>query len=234
MDKLLKNLKDIISYTFTSVTTILIFLILLFLFSFDFWVSLIISLGIGSFLFYKNEQKQTVRKGQRLGKVSSEKEAFYKSKGLSKEETKFFRETMQTAKINILQLEKNMHASTKLTAIEKRNNTIHLAKELFKAIVSEPNRLHEVDKFLYVHLPSLRDLTSKYIEVDQHEVKQKSTFDVLNKSAQTIDEMCNQIAQDYVSFKSDEVEDMELEVELAKKMMTRDNGDSNEIQQEEL
>ena len=235
MDNFIKNFGDILKYTFTTASTIVVFLVLL-VFDFGFWPSLIISLIIGSFLYFKKDKsdKPAKTKVQRLRKLTPEKEAFYKSKGLSKDEMKFFRETMQTAKINILELEQNMRKSTKLTAIEKRNNTIHLAKALFKEITEEPQRLHEVDKFLYVHLPSLKDLTAKYIEVDNHEVKHKSTFSVLAESAETIDGMCNLIAKDYVSFKSEEIEDIELEMELAKKAITRDNHSTDEINDEEL
>ena len=185
-------------------------------------------------MFYKTEQTKPAERVKRLKKISPEKEQFYKSKGLTKEEINYFRETMQSAKLNILKLENSLNTSTKLKAIEKRNNTIHLAKMLFKDIALHPNRLHEVNKFLYVHLPSLTELTQKYLEVDQHEVKQKATYDILNESAETIDSMCDQIAKDYVAFKSDEVDDMELEIELAKKLMTQNNETSDEIQKEEL
>ena len=234
MEKFIKSFVEIVQYTFTTIGTIAVFLLLL-AFDFGFWTALIISLLIGGYMFLNKESKKPSRtKVQKLKRLSPEKEAFYRSQGLSKDEMKFFRETMQTAKINILELEQNMRQSTKLTAIERRNNTIHLAKALFKEITQEPHRLHDVDKFLYVHLPSLKDLTAKYIEVDNHEVKHKSTFDVLEESANTIDGMCNLIAEDYVSFKSDDIDDIELEVELAKKTITRDNDTTNEITNEEL
>lgn len=233
MENFLKSLGEIVRYTFTTIGTIAVFLLLLAL-DFGFWLSLIISLLIGGLVFFKKDKKATTAtKVRKLKKITPEKEAFYKSKGLSRDEIKFFRETMQSAKVNILDLEKNMRKSTKLTAIERRNNTIHLAKSLFKDITNEPNRLHEVDKFLYVHLPSLKDLTAKYVEVESHEVKQKSTFEILEESANTIDGMCNLIAEDYVSFKSDDIEDIEFEIELAKKSIARNNG-ANEITNEEL
>lgn len=233
MDNFLKSLGEIVRYTFTTLGTIAVFVLLLAL-DFGFWLSLIISLLIGGLVFYKKDRKTTATtKVRKLKKITPEKEAFYKSKGLSRDEIKFFRETMQSAKVNILDLEKNMRKSTKLSAIERRNNTVHLAKALFKDITNQPNRLHEVDKFLYVHLPSLKDLTAKYVEVESHEVKQKSTFEVLEESANTIDGMCNLIAEDYVSFKSDDIEDIEFEIELAKKSIARNNG-ANEITNEEL
>lgn len=234
MEKFLRNLVELVQYTFTTIGTIAVFLLML-AFDFGFWTSLIVSLLIGGFLLYKKDAQgaPSKTKVRNLKKITPEKETFYKSKGLSKDEIKFFRETMQTAKINLLDLEQNMRQSTKLTAIEKRNNTIHLAKSLFKDITNEPNRLHEVDKFLYVHLPSLKDLTAKYVEVESHEIKQRSTFQILDESAGTIDGMCNLIAEDYVSFKSDDIENIEFEIELAKKSIARNNN-ANEINNEEL
>lgn len=234
MNKNIKNIGDILYYTLTSMTTILIFLVVKFLFNVDFFWSLIFSIAIGAFLIYKQSINEGSASSKKLNRLSAEKEAFYKSKGMSKEEIQFFRETMHTAKLKLLRLEKNMNSVSKLEAIEKRNNTIQLAKSLFKGITGEPNRLHEVDKFLYVHLPSLTDLTDKYLEISQHEVKNKSTFDILDESASTIDEMCQLIAEDYVLFKSDDFEDMAIEVELAKKAIERDNGHTHSIESEEL
>ncbi|WP_407389629.1 5-bromo-4-chloroindolyl phosphate hydrolysis family protein [Carnobacterium jeotgali] len=234
MKKNMKNIGDIIYYTLTSVTTILIFVVIYVLFDFNLFLSMIISIAIGAFFIYKQSLNENSDPSKKLKRLSPEKEAFYKAKGMSKEEIQFFRETMHTAKLKLLRLEKNLNSVSKLEAIEKRNNTVQLAKSLFKGITAEPNRLHEVDKFLYVHLPSLTDLTDKYLEISQHEVKNKSTFDILDESATTIDEMCQLIAEDYVLFKSDDFEDMAIEVELAKKAIERDNGHTHSIESEEL
>ncbi len=78
---------------------------------------------------------------------------------------------MNNAKGQILQIEENINQVGKLRAIANRNNTLNLIKVLFKDIVNEPERLHEVDQFLYVHLPSLAELTSKYVQINQHQAK---------------------------------------------------------------
>ena len=58
---------------------------------------------------------------------------------------------------------------------------------------------------------------------------------MLDRSSQTLDEMCQQIAVDYVEFKSDDIEDMEVEVELAKRSLDKDNGLNQEsIQNDEV
>lgn len=234
MNEFSKNVIDVLRYTFTSVSTILLFLILAFIFDFGLWWSLIISIAFGSIFFYLQKDNKKMKSHTKLKKVSAEKEDFYKTNGLNKEEMNFFRETMFAAKLQILTLEKNMKSISKLSAIENRNNTVHLAKSLFKEIAESPRRLNDANKFLYVHLSSLVDLTSKYIEINQHEVKNKATYEVLDKSAATIDEMCHLIAVDYVAFKSDDFEDMSIEVELAKKAIERNYEKVDTIENQEL
>lgn len=181
------------------------------------FISLGLSIGVGVLLMkllFKRTSSPKLKK-DKLPRLTTDKEEFYLSKGLKKEDIHYFRQTMLTAKKHITSLETNMQKSGKLRAIESRNNTVSLAKDLFSAITKEPNRLHEVNKFLYVHLPSLDDLASKYVEIENHKAKSKTTYDILAKSALTIDKMCSQITDDYVAFKENEIDDLDTEVELA-------------------
>lgn len=190
-------------------------------------VSFLLSIGLGMLLLNimgKNFQGDSDSK---LPRLSKEKEAFYLSKGLSKEDIGYFRRTMAQAHKQIIAIDKNMHQSGKLKAIENRNNTVALSKELFKNITQEPNRLHDVDKFLYVHLPSLADLSEKYVEIEGHKAKSKTTYDILQKSADTIDKMSQQIAEDYVRFKQEDIEDMSVELESAKQSFHKENTDTD-------
>ncbi|HLR91915.1 MAG TPA: 5-bromo-4-chloroindolyl phosphate hydrolysis family protein [Atopostipes sp.] len=188
--------------------------------------SVIIGILVGFVLYskYISQQKPKRKAKKELQPVSKEREQFYLSRGLSEEDIQFFRETMNNAKIQILQIEENVNQVGKLKAIANRNNTLNLIKVLFKDIVNEPERLHEVDQFLYVHLPSLAELTTKYVQINQHQAKSKQTFDVLEKSARTIDEMCQQISKDYVNFRSTDISGLADEVELAKKRLNREGS----------
>lgn len=230
-----KDLSDILVYGLTCITILFVFIVLIAI-NTDFFFAVALSVGTGwILLFMKGKKERQKNKKANLKKVSTEKEEFYKSKGLSKEDIQYFRETMQKAKNQIIKIEKNMQVTGKLRAIEHRNNTAHLSKALFKEIIKHPNRLHEVDQFLYVHLPSLADLSEKYVEIDNHQAKSRATFDILEKSAETIDSMCQQIAEDYVKFKSSDIEDMDLEVELAKRTLNKDNmGKEESIENDEV
>lgn len=224
-------------YTITLTFGGIILLIGTLIFDFSFGMALFVAVLLSlvfSMLIRPKKKKTPSLISEELPPLTQVQEDFYKEEGMSKEETKFFRETMNTAKNQILLLEKNLQQGTKLQTIEARNNTLKLAKALFKDITNEPRRLHQVDKFLYSHLPSLVDLTEKYIEISNHEVKSKTTFDMLDKSAATIDEMCQLIALDYATFKEEDLAEMDIEIALANQTIERDNEDNNEEQTEEF
>lgn len=233
MKRYIDDAKDIVLFSVSSIIIIGLFFFLL-LVNIDFWISVFITFMVGGFLFYTQREQSLEKKMKkpRLSPLTADKETFYRSKGLQKEEIVFFRETMQMAQFQIIETEKNFSAVAKLKAIEHRHNVVRIAKALFKEITQAPDRLHEVDQFLYVHLPSLMELTSKYIEIDQHKAKSKSTYDILEKSAETIDELSQLIIEDYVAFKSDDLDDMEIEVELAKRTIERDNEFTTSIEQD--
>lgn len=188
-----------------------------------------IVVGIGLYSTYlKRQGLGSSKKKTDLKPVTDKREVFYKSKGLSDEDIAFFRKTMNTAKSQILQIEKNVNATGKLRAITNRHNTLHLIKVLFKDIVNEPDRLHEIDDFLYTDLPSLAALTKKYVTINNHEAKSKETFDVLDKSAKIIDNVCQEIADDYMNFRSIDITKLADEVDLAKMRLKRDGSSIEE------
>ncbi|MGY3779045.1 5-bromo-4-chloroindolyl phosphate hydrolysis family protein [Isobaculum melis] len=150
-------------------------------------------------------------------KASIKKQEQYAALGLDKQEIDFFRETMSTAKEQIVAIEKNMIYTTKLQAIESRNNTVKIMHGLFKGITNHPLRLHEVDQFLYVHLPSLLELTTHYLEINQQEIKNKAVYEAINESAEGIDQLCQDISQDYATFFTEENEEAVTDAEHAKK-----------------
>ena len=233
---MLTTIKELLKYTFSSVACLICLAVLFFIFEFDILSSLVLTLLLGTFLYYQSSKnghttRQPIhsdRKNKKtLNRVSPEKEAFYHSKGLTKEEMNTFRNTMHHAREQIYRIEKSTNQSTKLKAIATRNNTLNILKDFFKNIVDQPERLHEVSNFLYTHLPNMDELTKKYLQIDDHVAKDKETYDFLNRSASTIDEMCELIRKDYIRFMSNDLENMDVEIELANHVLKRDNENTS-------
>ncbi|MEY8445909.1 5-bromo-4-chloroindolyl phosphate hydrolysis family protein [Enterococcus ratti] len=160
--------------------------------------------------------------------LSSKLETHYIKSGMTPSEINFFRQTMNQTKLEIEELQQNMQQTAKLKAVDLRHDTVKAAKALFKALVKEPNRLHEASQFLYTHLPNLVDLTNKYIEINDHEIKNKQTYEKLEESSQIIDQLAHLISQDYQQFVSDDLEDLDVEISVAKQSLKRDNEEKHQ------
>lgn len=166
-------------------------------------------------------KKKTNKQGLPL--LSKEKEKHYLQSGMSQSEIEYFRDTMGMAKEQIEQLQKNINKNAKLKAIDLRRDTLRAAKALFKELVKEPQKLHCANHFLYTHLPNMVDLTDKFIEINEHEIKSRETYEKIEESAQIIDQMASLIAQDYQQFVADDFEEMDVELSIAKQSLKRDN-----------
>ncbi|EOT40870.1 MULTISPECIES: 5-bromo-4-chloroindolyl phosphate hydrolysis family protein [Enterococcus] len=156
--------------------------------------------------------------------MTKEKEAHYVESGMSEKEIEFFRETMNQTKKQILQLQENINKNAKLKAIDLRHDTLRASKAMFKELVKDPQKLHFANHFLYTHLPNMVDLTDKFIEINGHEIKTKETYEKIEESSQIIDQMAALIAKDYQQFVADDLEDLDIELSIAKQSLKRDNS----------
>ncbi|MFC4770747.1 5-bromo-4-chloroindolyl phosphate hydrolysis family protein [Enterococcus hermanniensis] len=187
----------------------------------DFLVFLM--LVVGFWLIYRGfKGRKSQPHKEELPFLTKEKEAYYKQVGMSEREIELFRETMNLSKQQILQLQQNIQKNAKLKAIDLRHDTLKASKALFKELVKEPTRLPEASQFLYTHLPNIVDLTDNYVEINDHEVKSKEVYGKLEESAQIIDQMADLIVKDYQQFVADDLEDMDIEISIAKKNLKQD------------
>ena len=181
-------------------------------------------LVVGFWLIYRGFKGRKIQpQKEELPFLTKEKEAYYKQVGMSEREIELFRETMNLSKQQILKLQQNIQKNAKLKAIDLRHDTLKASKALFKELVKEPTRLPEASQFLYTHLPNIVDLTDNYVEINDHEVKSKEVYGKLEESAQIIDQMADLIVKDYQQFVADDLEDMDIEISIAKKNLKQDH-----------
>ncbi|WP_086349122.1 5-bromo-4-chloroindolyl phosphate hydrolysis family protein [Candidatus Enterococcus clewellii] len=171
-------------------------------------------------------RRKTKASEESLPNMTKSKEEHYEQLGMSSTEINFFRDTMNTTKKLVVQLQDNVNQSTKLKAIDLRNDTVRVSKAMFKELVKNPTKLHSANHFLYTHLPNLVDLTQKYLEIDSHEIKSKQAYEKLEESAQIIDQVSKLIKKDYEQFVADDLEDLDVEISIAKNSLKRDNSGS--------
>lgn len=151
----------------------------------------------------------------------------YQDQGLTKDQVDFFRQEMSRARDLIYSIEAKFQETARLRAIEQKHNTIAISQDFFKSIVQEPNRLLEANDFLNQTLPSLEDLISKYNEINGHVAKNKQTYLILDKSAQTIDDLCSHITDEYIAFHKRDYDALEDEIELANRNLNKQDKPSS-------
>ena len=175
-------------------------------------------------LFFGLRTKGNAKPQETLPSLTKKREEAYLANGMTPREIDIFRETLNQTKQQIDQLQKNIQNNARLKAIDLRHDTLRAAKALFKELVKEPTRLHEASHFLYTHLPNLVDLTDKYIEINNHEVKSRKTYDKMEESIQIIDQLAALITSDYQRFVADDLDDLDVELSIAKQSLKRDNN----------
>lgn len=153
--------------------------------------------------------------------TNKDKIQHYYEEGLTESEVEYFRSQMAIARDQIKSVESGIAKTAKLRAIEVRYNTIEVAQNFFKDIVDDPTRFTQASQFLYKFLPSLEDLILKYNEINGHVAKNKQTYLILEKSAQTIEQICEQITDEYVLFHQDTYNEMQDEIKLANRNLSR-------------
>lgn len=187
-------------------------------------VNLIAVILVAAILLTLFTGRKKAKNSSSLPVLTKTKEEHYEQLGMSETEIAFFRDTMNTARVQIVELQDNVNQSTKLRAIDLRNDTLRISKALFKELVKNPTKLHSANHFLYTHLPNIVDLTKKYLEIDNHEIKSKQAYEKLEESAQIIDQVSKLIKKDYEQFVADDIEDLDVEISIAKNSLKRDNS----------
>lgn len=151
----------------------------------------------------------------------------YHEAGLDDQQIKFFRETMNTARVQIETLEQQMNQVAKLKAINLKTQAVKAAQGIFKELVKEPQKLHRADGFLYNHLPNLVDLTEKYITINAHDIKTANTYEALQKSAEVIEQVSSLVVKDFEQLVAEDLAEMDVEVSLAEQQLARQHEEAS-------
>lgn len=182
---------------------------------------LVAILAVFARLFLSTRGKQFPSHSNGMKFTNKDKIQHYYDEGLTETEIDYFRSQMAHARQQIESVETGFTKTAKLRAIEVRYNTIEVAQNFFKDIVEDPMRFTQASQFLYKFLPSLEDLILKYNEINGHVAKNKQTYLILEKSAQTIEQICEQITDEYVLFHQNTYNEMQDEIKLANRNLSR-------------
>ncbi|WP_051999811.1 5-bromo-4-chloroindolyl phosphate hydrolysis family protein [Schleiferilactobacillus shenzhenensis] len=175
-----------------------------------------VMLIIMAFLFRKKRRPEPPTNNT-VPPLTNRMQAHYHKLGMADEDITFFRAQMAEAKEKIDHLQANVERSPKLKAVDLNYGMVRVSQAMFQAIVDDPLHLASAGDFLYRHLPSLVNLTDKYIEISHHEVKTKDTWTVLAKSIEVITQLSQTIQKDYTAFVHSDLSEMDAEMTTAER-----------------
>ncbi|MGX7092432.1 5-bromo-4-chloroindolyl phosphate hydrolysis family protein [Hutsoniella sourekii] len=146
----------------------------------------------------------------------------YQKQGLSQDEIILFRQEMAQAKDTISTIEASFAQTAKIKMIINKYQVIEVCQNYFQQIVQKPKKITQANHFLYDYLPSIADLISKYNEISLHVAKDKQTYQILERTALTIEELSKKICDDYIQFHQDLYDDTQSEIDFINQQLHKD------------
>ncbi|WP_125709722.1 5-bromo-4-chloroindolyl phosphate hydrolysis family protein [Lacticaseibacillus porcinae] len=127
---------------------------------------------------------------------------------LSVDELKLFRETMSTAKQQILTLGTQAQRSEALAKIFQTTGGLHAAQELFRELMAHPHVMNEHGDFLYKMLPALVESCDQFITAEQADVENEAVNAAITEMAVGIQQQSIAIANDYAQVVTTDAEEV--------------------------
>ncbi len=171
------------------------------------------------------------RSHKKAPSASKDKISQYRKAGLTDQEISHFREQMADALENIYFLKEGLRRTARLRAIEERHQTIKTLQDFFHSITQAPQRLAVAGDFLYRYLPQLNELVQSYNEINDLTIKNKETYLLLDKSAQTIEQLAEQITDEYFRFHQCNLNELDDRVKLANRSLYKNRPSSDLLQE---
>lgn len=135
--------------------------------------------------------------------------AAYRTKHhLSPDELKLFRETMGTAKQQILSLSQQARDSEALANIFQTTGALHAAQELFREMMSHPQVMTQHGDFLYKMLPALSESCDQLITAEQADVHTPTVDAAMMTMKAGIQRQAEAIVKDYATVVTSDAEEV--------------------------
>ncbi|MFD1483735.1 5-bromo-4-chloroindolyl phosphate hydrolysis family protein [Lacticaseibacillus baoqingensis] len=151
--------------------------------------------------------------------LTSKMAMHYQASGLDDSEISLFRETMDEVADQIQSFEDITNRVPQLKRIALNTDIVDVLHAYFKAIVENPKQMGAAGHFIYEQLPNLVRIANKYEAISHHEVKTADTYAVLTTAANTTADLANAIRDDYAHFVETDIDDLEADINLAKKQL---------------
>ncbi|MBM7693623.1 5-bromo-4-chloroindolyl phosphate hydrolysis protein [Peribacillus deserti] len=177
-------------------------LISFFAFEQTFLLSIAISLILGVSAFFLSAAVFKIR--------------YLRKHGLTRKEYQYIEKNLDEAKRKIFRLNKALVMIRHIPSIRQRIDLIRITRKIYSLTKKEPKRFYLANEFYFSHLDSAVELTERYNFLSAQPIKNAEIEHSLLETRRTIDELSHSIEKDLYQILSEDVNQLQFELDVAK------------------
>jgi 5-bromo-4-chloroindolyl phosphate hydrolysis protein len=161
------------------------------------------------------------------------KSRFLKKNQLTRKEYRYIKKNLEEAKQKINRLNKAIFRVRDIPSFKHRIEIVRITRRIYKLTKKEPKRFFQAEQFYFSHLDSVVEISEKYALLSSQPKKTLELNQTLNETRQTLNELSRSIEKDLYVILSDDIDDLNFEVDVAKHVIKTKN-DSKFIEESRL
>lgn len=148
--------------------------------------------------------------GTRMVKRSERITAYKQQHGLSTDDLAVLRDTMGTAKDQIIASRKLVYANKSLSTVAQETKGIRSAEAIFKELMAHPHEITDFDNFLYHKLPELQEAAQRYHDIQDDAINTTAVKESAEDIKATIRSILTSITNDYENIVREDAADIAM------------------------
>ncbi|WP_044893266.1 5-bromo-4-chloroindolyl phosphate hydrolysis family protein [Bacillus alveayuensis] len=194
---------------FSFLTMVISWFIIFFAFNASFFLSVMLSLMIGFFVFLISQLLA--------------KQKLLKTNGLSRREYAYIHRNLKEAKQKQIRLQRTLFKARTIDSWKILFDINRLSRRIYQIVKNEPKRFYQGEKYFYYHLDSCVELSEKYVQLASQPIKDADIRHSLEVTKKTLRELNNHLEKDLIDVLSNDLNDLKWELDFAKKQTDKSN-----------
>ncbi len=151
-----------------------------------------------------------------LGTSAIIKQSFLRKHRLTRKEYQYIERNLKEARKKLARLNKSIFTVRHIPSLKQRVDLHRVTKKIYRLTKSEPRRFYLAERFYFSHLDSVVELTEKYAFLASQPKKNSELERSLHETRRVLEELTNTIEKDLHKMLSNDIEDLQFEIDVAK------------------
>lgn len=140
----------------------------------------------------------------------------------------YIKKNLYEADRKMKRLYKALFSIHHLRSLKQRIELLRLMRKIIKLTKKEPKRFYQAEQFYFSHLDLIVELTEKYAFLSAQPKKNAEITIALNQTERTLEELTQSIEKELYKVISDDVDQLQFEIDVAKYSLNRKKNLTNE------